>query len=89
MIQPSENISEIKSRLQKLFPDSKIDDRPMGTTLLISWEPIFRPSEPSINKVFQKILKQQTSTACFRCGRTSHWVQDCFASTDVHGNELD
>jgi hypothetical protein len=26
--------------------------------------------------------------ACFRCGRDSHWVRDCFAITDVYGNSL-
>tara|TARA_B100001287_G_scaffold261062_1_gene249738 strand:- start:292 stop:741 length:450 start_codon:yes stop_codon:yes gene_type:complete len=26
--------------------------------------------------------------ACLRCGRKSHWVQDCYARTDVYGNEL-
>ena len=26
---------------------------------------------------------------CYRCGRTSHWVADCYASTDVNGEPLD
>ena len=26
--------------------------------------------------------------ACFRCGRTSHWAQDCYARTDCDGNSL-
>jgi hypothetical protein len=26
--------------------------------------------------------------ACHRCGRTSHWVADCYAKTDTDGNEL-
>lgn len=27
--------------------------------------------------------------ACHRCGRTSHWVADCYAKTDVDGYELE
>jgi len=26
---------------------------------------------------------------CFRCGRMSHWVEDCYATTDIHGNYLE
>lgn len=29
------------------------------------------------------------TTACFRCGRTSHFVRDCFASTHVDGSSLE
>jgi len=28
------------------------------------------------------------ANACFRCGRTSHWVEDCYAKTDCYGNRL-
>ena len=27
--------------------------------------------------------------ACYRCGRTSHWSPDCYASTHIDGYELD
>lgn len=82
MIPPSEYTAAIKSRLKELFPDSKFEDRPMGT-LGISWKCELPQASP-------KPPKPVTPTSgCFRCGRTSHWVQDCFASTDVHGNELD
>ena len=27
--------------------------------------------------------------ACYRCGRTSHWAADCYASTHRDGYELD
>mmetsp|Transcript_23733 Transcript_23733/g.32389 ORF Transcript_23733/g.32389 Transcript_23733/m.32389 type:complete len:239 (+) Transcript_23733:44-760(+) len=27
--------------------------------------------------------------SCFRCGRSSHFVRDCFAKFDVDGNEID
>jgi len=26
--------------------------------------------------------------ACFCCGNTSHWAQDCYATTDVDGNKI-
>ena len=26
--------------------------------------------------------------ACFRCGRTSHWAEDCYAKTDCYGDPL-
>lgn len=25
---------------------------------------------------------------CLRCGRKSHWAKNCFAKTDIYGNEL-
>jgi hypothetical protein len=30
----------------------------------------------------------QAAGACFRCGRTSHWAADCYASTHVDGREI-
>ena len=27
--------------------------------------------------------------ACHRCGRTSHWIADCYAKTTVDGDDLD
>jgi hypothetical protein len=30
-----------------------------------------------------------TSGECHRCGRDSHWVADCFATTHVNGEVLD
>lgn len=29
-----------------------------------------------------------SSDGCFRCGRSSHWVRDCYAQTDVDGNRI-
>lgn len=26
--------------------------------------------------------------ACYRCGRTSHWSPDCYATTHIDGEEL-
>ena len=28
------------------------------------------------------------SNGCMRCGRSSHWVKDCYAQRDVSGNEI-
>lgn len=33
----------------------------------------------------KKVFQQKS---CFRCGRTGHWINDCFAKTDVRGNYL-
>jgi hypothetical protein len=30
-----------------------------------------------------------THGECYRCGRDIHWKPDCYACTDVYGNELD
>jgi len=32
--------------------------------------------------------KKKTS-ACHRCGRTSHWIADCYAKTDNDGNDIE
>jgi len=31
---------------------------------------------------------EDAGDTCFRCGRNSHYVKDCFARTDVHGKPL-
>jgi hypothetical protein len=69
---------EVVNNLRILFPDSKFETDIRTQMIRISWGELM-PQE----------TRRVPSTACFRCGRTSHWVQDCFASTDVHGNELD
>jgi hypothetical protein len=32
---------------------------------------------------------KKKSGACHRCGRTSHWIADCYAKTDTDGNDID
>ena len=34
-------------------------------------------------------LQGNAGGGCFRCGRHSHWAQDCFASTHIDGSRLD
>ena len=36
-------------------------------------------SKPPINK---------SGGECYRCGRKSHWSKDCYATTDIDGDEL-
>lgn len=33
--------------------------------------------------------KKQSGGACHRCGRTSHWIADCYARTDNDGNDIE
>jgi len=40
------------------------------------------------NEYKPKPKPKQRSGACHRCGRTSHWVADCYAKTDADGNDL-
>jgi hypothetical protein len=32
---------------------------------------------------------KKQSGACHRCGRTSHWIADCYAKTDADGNDIE
>lgn len=32
--------------------------------------------------------KERFATGCYRCGRNTHWVKDCYAKRDIHGRLL-
>ena len=34
-------------------------------------------------------IHHEAPDACFRCGRSSHWAEDCYATYDINGDELD
>src|SRR5689334_14929954 len=34
-------------------------------------------------------VHREDRDACFRCGRSGHWAQDCYARTDFEGEEID
>ena len=38
-------------------------------------------------KLFEK--KAPSHGKCYRCGRSGHWANNCYARTDVDGDELD
>ena len=42
-----------------------------------------------VRKEYASKPPPKKSGACFRCGRTSHWASDCYARTDVNGDELE
>jgi hypothetical protein len=33
-------------------------------------------------------IMRKPSDKCFRCGRTGHWVSNCYAKTHINGNKL-
>jgi len=39
--------------------------------------------------VYGKIAPKKKSGSCHRCGRTGHWIADCYAKTTVDGDDLD
>ena len=43
-------------------------------------------SSPSSSQ--QESSSSSRSGSCFRCGRDSHWVKDCYAKRDASGNEI-
>jgi len=38
--------------------------------------------------VYRKVPPKQKAGACYRCGRTSHYSPDCYASTHADGSDL-
>jgi len=49
-------------------------------------------SSISLSEEQKRALKKEFWSAknmCFRCGRDSHWVEDCYASTDIDGDVID
>jgi hypothetical protein len=42
-----------------------------------------------IKEYTPKVVKTSQSGACYRCGRTSHYISDCYASTHVDGYQID
>lgn len=62
------NREELIRRVQELFPGSKVE-------ILENSQIRIDPTTELPAKFVAKIQNQ--SSACFRCGRTSHWVEDC------------
>ena len=39
--------------------------------------------------VAKKVISKKVTGACYRCGRTSHYSPDCYATTHVNGADLE
>ena len=48
----------------------------------------FNESPVKYKGVKQKVTNDQKEDICHRCGRTGHWVKDCYAKLDVEGNAI-
>lgn len=38
--------------------------------------------------VNNKSAHKSTRGACFRCGRKSHWISNCYAKSHINGDSL-
>ncbi len=48
-------------------------------------------SNIELNKEQENLLKKELNTInnnCYRCGRNSHYIKNCYAKTDIDGNDL-
>lgn len=48
-------------------------------------------SNIELNKEQENILKKELNTInnnCYRCGRNNHFIKNCYAKTNIDGNEL-
>lgn len=57
---------------------NKTDNRPENLVVLKS----------NIHKTLHQTRFNERN-CCFRCGRNNHWVENCIAKSDVHGNKIE
>ena len=52
--------------------------------------PVTRETELDVLRDIRSLLQQHSNqSSCYRCGRSSHWANECYASRHVKGYDLD
>lgn len=93
------NIPELKSMdfINKIFSfvSKFIEKKPPETLIETPIEtPIEKPPktliETPIEKPIETLIKKpkKKNNCCYRCGRNSHWANNCYASTHINGRYL-
>ncbi|KAI8897457.1 hypothetical protein BC833DRAFT_41363 [Globomyces pollinis-pini] len=56
---------------------------------LLEWQRLKLPPPLRQNQPVQSKYRSNVKNGCSKCGRTSHSVKDCFARTNVNGEDLE
>ena len=68
--------------------DERDDQKPFKSSTQYFNGKTFNQSPVKYNQVNRKTSDDSKEESCHRCGRTGHWVKDCYAKIDIEGHAI-
>lgn len=62
--------------------DCKTTQKPIIQKTILQKSTILKP-------IKNKNIRNKNNNGCFRCGRTGHFIADCYANTSIDGEDID